>query len=67
MRLVGGKGSSLEPRLPPGYVLEHSDPDVLLLRCPKGTVVARFSPRGVAAEAIEGEARAHHRQRNRSA
>ena len=67
MRLVGGTGASKEPRLPPGYVLDHSDPDVLVLRCPHGAAVARFSVRGAAAEAIEREARTHHRERNRSA
>ena len=67
MRLVGGTGSPEEPRLPPGYSLERSDPDVWVLRCPHGTVVARFSTRGAVAEAIEKEARTHHRERNRSA
>ena len=67
MRLVVGTGSSKEPRLPPGYSLDHSDPDVLVLRCPHGTVIARFSPQGAAAEAIEREARKHYRERNRSA
>jgi len=67
MRLVGGTGSSKEPRLPPGYTLEHSDPDVLFLLCPQGTAVARFSAQGAAPEAIEREARKHRRERNRSA
>ena len=67
MRLVGGTGSSEEPHLPPGYSLERSDPDVLILRCPQGTVVARFNTRGATAEAIEREARTHYRERNRSA
>jgi len=67
MRLVGGTVSSKEPRLPPDYVLDHSDPDVLILRCPQGTAVARFSTRGATSEAIEREARTHHRERNRSA
>ena len=67
MRLVGGMGSSEEPRLPPGYVLDRSDPDVLVLRCPHGEAVARFSTRGAAAEAIEQEARKHYRERSRSA
>ncbi len=56
-----------EPRLPPGYSLEHTDPDVLVLVCPHGTAVARFSAQGAAAEAIEREARMHYRERNRSA
>ena len=67
MRLVGGAGSSKELRLPPGYSLERSDPDVLVLRCSHGTAVARFSARGAAAETIEHEARMHYRERNRSA
>jgi hypothetical protein len=67
MRLIGGTGSSEELRLPPGYSLERSDPDVLVLRCPHGTAVARFSVRGAAAEAIEQEARMHYRERNWSA
>jgi len=67
MRLIGGTGSSKEPRLPPGYSLDHSDPDVLVLRCPHGTAVARFSARGAAAEAVEQEARMHYREQNRSA
>jgi hypothetical protein len=67
MRLVGGTEAFREERLPSGYTLEHSDPDVLVLRCPRGTAVARFSARGAAAEAIEREARMHYRERNRSA
>ena len=66
MRLIGGTKSSNEPRLPPGYVLDRSDPDVLVLRGPHGAV-ARFSARGAAAEAIEREAMKDHRERNRSA
>jgi hypothetical protein len=67
MRLIGGTGASKELRLPPGYRVERSDPDVLVLRCPHGTAVARFSVRGATAEAIEQEARMHYRERNRSA
>lgn len=67
MRLVGGTGSSKELRLPPGYSLDLSDPDVLVLRCSHGTAVARFSARGVKDEAIEREARKHYRVRNRPA
>ena len=67
MQLVGGTGSPEEPRLPPGYSLERSDPDVLVLLCPDRTVIARFSARGATAEAIEQEARMHYRERNRSA
>ena len=67
MRLVGGTGSSKELRLPPGYVLNRSDPDVLVLLCPHGEVVGRFSAQGATAEAIEREARMHYRERNWSA
>jgi len=65
--LVGGTGSSEEPPLPPGYSLDRSDPDVLVLLCPQRMVIARFSTRGATAEAIEREARTHHRERNQSA
>jgi hypothetical protein len=47
MRLVVGTGSSKEPRLPASYSLDRSDPDVFVLRGPHGTVVARFSARGL--------------------
>jgi len=67
MRLVSETGSSREVRLPPGYSLDRSDPDVLVLLCPHGAVVARFSARGATVEAIEREARTHNRERNRSA
>ena len=67
MRLIGGTGSSRELRLPPGYSLDRSDPDVLVLRCPHGTAVAYFSAQGATAESIERETRTHHRERNRSA
>ena len=67
MRLIGGTGAFREVRLPSGYRLDHSDPDVLVLRCPHGTAVARFSAWGVTTEAIEWEARTHYRKRNRTA
>jgi hypothetical protein len=67
MRLIGGTGGSREPRLPPGYSLDRSDPEVLVLRSPEGTAIARFSAQGATAEAIEQEARRHYRERNRSA
>jgi len=67
MRLVGGTGSSKEVRLPPGYSLDLSDTDVLILRCPHGTAVARLSARGATAEAIEREAKMHYRARTRPA
>jgi len=67
MRLVGGTGSPEEPHLPPGYSLDRTDPEVLVLVCPDGAVVARFSAQGAALEAIEREARMHYRERNRTA
>ena len=66
MRLIGGTGASREGRLPPGYRVDRSDPDVLVLRCPQG-LVARFSAWGATAESIEREARIHYRERNQSA
>ena len=42
-----------ELRLPPGYRLGRSDPDVWALRRPEGWVVAYFSAQGVTKEAIE--------------
>ena len=65
--MIAGTGASRDPRLPSGYRVDHSDPDVLVLLCPHGKVVARFSAQGATAEAIEQEARTHHRKRNRSA
>jgi hypothetical protein len=57
MRSVGGKGAPEgPPLLPAGYGLDRSDPDVLVLRCPQGVVVARFSARGATAKAIEQDA-----------
>ena len=67
MRLIGGTKSSDEPRLPPGYVLDRSDPDVSVLRCPRGRAIARFSARGATAEAVGRKARTHHGERNGSA
>jgi hypothetical protein len=40
-------------RLPPGYRLDRSDPDLWTLRRPEGWVVAHFSARGVTNETIE--------------
>jgi hypothetical protein len=45
------------PKLPEGYRLDFADdPDVPALRRPDGTVVARFSVRGMTYEALEREA-----------
>jgi hypothetical protein len=52
MRLVGGTEPSKELRLPPGYSLDRSDHDVLVLRYPDGAAVARFSTRGATTKAI---------------
>jgi hypothetical protein len=41
-----------EPRLPPGYRLDRSDPDLWTLRRPEGRVVAYFSASGVTNEAM---------------
>lgn len=38
--------------LPPGYALDTSDPDVLLLLRPEGTIAAMLSAPGVTAEGI---------------
>jgi hypothetical protein len=67
MRLIGGTGDFRDPRLPSGYRVDRSDPDVLVLRCPHGKAVARFSAWGATAEAIEQEAWRHYRERNRTA
>jgi hypothetical protein len=40
MRLIKGTGSSREVHLPPGYSLDRSDPDVLVLRSPDRAAVA---------------------------
>jgi hypothetical protein len=42
-----------EPRLPLGYWLDRSDPDVWTLRRSEGWVVAYFSAQGVTKEAVE--------------
>jgi hypothetical protein len=42
-----------EPRLPPGYWLDRSDPGVWALRRSEGWVVAYFSAQGVSREAVE--------------
>ncbi len=44
---------SEEPRLPPGYWLDRTDPDVLTLCRSEGWVVAHFSARGATKEALE--------------
>jgi hypothetical protein len=54
-----------EVYLPPGYYLDRSDPEVLVLRRAEGEVVDRFSAPGYAAESVEREAWEDYRQRNR--
>jgi hypothetical protein len=45
------------PKLPEGYRLDLADdPDAPALRRPDGTVVARFTARGVTPDALEREA-----------
>jgi hypothetical protein len=46
-------GPEEELRLPPGYRLDRSDPDVCALRRPEGWVVAYFSARSATKEPIE--------------
>jgi hypothetical protein len=61
-------GPEAEPRLPPGYRLDTSDPDLWMLRRPEGWVVAYFSVRGATREAIEAAAwEAHESYGKRSA
>jgi hypothetical protein len=40
-------------RLPPGYGLDESDPDIVVLRRPDGTKVAVFSALGATFESIQ--------------
>ena len=42
-----------EPRLPPGYRLDRTDPDVWALLRAAGWVVAHFSAQGATNEAVE--------------
>jgi hypothetical protein len=53
-----------EMYLPPGYYLDRSDPEVLILRSPEEEFVARFSAPGYLAESVEQQAWEDHRQRN---
>ena len=53
-----------EVYLPPGYYLDRSDPEVLVLRRAEGEVVGRFNAQGYLAESVEREAWEDHRQRN---
>jgi hypothetical protein len=61
-------GGTLRPEdevlLPPGYYLDRSDTEVLVLRSPEGALMARFSARGYATESVEREAWEDHGKRN---
>ncbi len=50
--------------LPPGYYLDRSDPEVIVLRSPSGEVVARFSALGYSPMSVEREAWEDHRRGN---
>jgi hypothetical protein len=50
-------------RLPPGYSLDASDPDVVALRRPDGTTVAVFSALGATPESIQQAAYEDHGRR----
>jgi hypothetical protein len=49
--------------LPPGYHLDRSDPEVLVLRSRRGMVVARFSAQGYVTESVEREVWEDHGRR----
>ena len=51
IRLINGGNVSL--KLPTGYRLDFSDPDILALRRSDGEAVARFVTCGFAFEAVE--------------
>ena len=51
MRLIKGRSDS--PKLPPGYWLDFSDPDVLVLRSSHGEAVSCFIAGSFALEAVE--------------
>jgi len=46
----------LDGRLPPGYSLDRSDPDVLILLRPTASLVSHFSSRGTTQQSVEREA-----------
>lgn len=41
-----------EPKVPPAYYIDESDPDILMLRRQDGTFVAAFSSQGATREGI---------------
>jgi hypothetical protein len=63
-RLVEEIEALLMPRLPPGYSLDRSDPDVLILWSASGSVVSRFSSRGATQQTIEREAWEDYREQS---
>jgi hypothetical protein len=46
------KRSMEDAKLPPGYYLDESDPDIITLRREDGTFVAAFSAQGATREGI---------------
>jgi len=65
--LVGEIEALLETHLPPGYKLDRSDPDVLILWSASGSMVSRFSARGAKQQSVEHEAWEDYRERSWSA
>lgn len=45
-RVRGVRGPEGYSYIPPGYCLDESDPDILILRREDGTAIAHFSPQG---------------------
>jgi CheY-like chemotaxis protein len=66
-RLVEEIEASLAGPLPPGYRLDRSDSDVLVLLSASGSVVSRFSSRGVIQKAVVREAWEDYERRRRPA
>jgi hypothetical protein len=60
----GGGAYELPPWLRPTYVLDESDPDILMLRRADGSFVAAFSTHGATREGICQAAEEDWRQRN---
>jgi CheY-like chemotaxis protein len=65
--LAGEIEAFLARRLPSGYWLDRSDPDVSILLSPSGSVISRFSGRGAQQQSIEREAWEDYRERSRPA
>lgn len=60
----GGGAHELPPWLRPTYVLDESDPDILMLQRADGSFVAAFSAQGATREGIRQAAEEDWRQRN---